>query len=172
MSRGVSFAILAVCGAAVSASMAQPTLEYLGASEIEPGRWLHSYQGMDDPSQLIPVRDLHIVGRFAFDPGTVTIITPNENWTSVVYTGPGPYLFNWQVEEGTAPGGPLYNFGIVVDNPLVRSTPFHWTNNPRLPDLPDLGNIVASGRTMVPIPAPASVALAVLGAIGCCARRR
>ena len=159
-------------GVFACAAAADIHLEYLGASDQGDGTWLHAYEGVRDLGDLTAVRDLHIEGKFDFEPGTITLIAPGD-WSTTIYTGPGPILFNWQIESAPAwTSGNLLGFGIVVDNPVVTSTPFHWTDNETLPNLPDLGNVIATGSTFVPVPAPSAVVLLSAAGIGVICRRR
>ena len=155
-----------------SMAVADITLDYLGATDQGGGMWLHEYVGTRTIDDFTPVRDLHIDGVFDFEPGTVTLFAPGD-WSTTIYNGPGQYLFNWQVEQAEPwTTGTLAGFGILVENPTVTSTPFHWTDNPTLPDFPDLGNVIATGTTFVPIPSPGALSLLVLGALGMTHRRR
>ena len=155
-----------------STALADISLDYLGATDQGGGMWLHEYVGTRTVDDLTPVRDLHIYGQFNFEPGNITLFAPGD-WSTTVYTGPGPFLFNWQIEQAEPwTVGNIAGFGILVDNPTVTQTPFHWTDNQQFPDFPDLGNIVASGTTWVPIPAPGALSLLALGAFGVVHRRR
>ena len=155
-----------------SFAMADITLDYLGATDQGGGMWLHEYVGTRTIDDLTPVRDLHIYGQFDFEQGNVTLFAPGD-WSTTVYTGPGQYLFNWQVEQAEPwTTGNLAGFGILVDSPAVTSTPFHWTDNEQFPNFPDLGNVIATGETYVPIPTPGGLSLLVVGGLGMANRRR
>lgn len=155
-----------------SFALADISLDYLGATDMGGGMWLHEYVGTRTVDDLTPVRDLHIEGAFDFDPGTITLFAPGD-WSTTIYTGPGQYLFNWQVEQADPwTVGVLPGFGILVDSPAVTSTPFHWTDNPQLPDFPNLGNVIATGETFVPVPTPGALSLLAVGGTGMACRRR
>ncbi|GAH63006.1 unnamed protein product [marine sediment metagenome] len=147
-------------------------LDYLGSQDMGDGSYLHEYVGSRDPEDLTPVRDLHIEGRFDWDQGTITLIAPGD-WSSMVYFGPGQIFYNWQIEEGDPwTTGNVAGFGIIVDSPSITSTPFHWTDNPQFPALPNLGSVVGSGTTSAPVPEPATLALLGVGLAALAARRR
>ncbi len=133
---------------------------------------LHEYVGTRDAGDLTPIRDLHIEGRFEWDQGTISLVAPGD-WSSMVYFGPGQIFYNWQIEEGDPwTTGNVTGFGILVDSPTVTNTPFHWTDNPQLPLPPDLGSVVSSGTTSVPVPEPATMGLLGLGLLGLLTRHR
>ena len=162
--------ILAVIVAAPA--MGDVYLDYLGSQDMGDGSYLHEYVGTRDAEDLTPVRDLHIEGRFDWDQGTITLIAPGD-WSCMIYTGPGQIFYNWQIEEGDPwTTGNVAGFGILVDQGSVTNTPFHWTDNPQFPALPDLGSVVSSGMTSVPVPEPATMSLLVLGLGALVLRRR
>ena len=171
MVRYATMLTMVLAGLLVTPVEGDVFLNYLGAQDMGDGTFLHEYEGTRDPGDQTPVRDLHIEGQFDFAPGTITLFAPGD-WSTTVYTGPGPILYNWQVEQGDPwTSGNLAGFGILVDNPTITSTPFHWTDNPQLPPLPNLGNVIANGVTSVPIPEPATITVLVLGLAGLAAGR-
>lgn len=170
----LALTVLAMC---TVPAWADVSLEYLGATDQGDGTWLHEYVGQRDMGDTTNIRDLHLDGQFEWEQGSITLVSPNDAWQTMVYNGPGQILYNWQVKEGEAGWGVgnLEGFGIVVTQPYVTSTPFAWTDN-QLPltedDLPDLGNVVGSGMTSVPVPEPGSMVVLGLGGLALVRRRR
>jgi len=152
-------------------AMGEITLNYVGMDDLGNGKYRHNYEAQRSVGDLRDARDFHIEGQFEWTQGTVELTAPG-NWDCMVYTGPGPYLFNWQINEGEvwdANTMTVSGFGIIVSSPYVTQTPFHCSN-----DLTDLSekvfdnfpagfNIIETGTTYVPIGVPEPALLTMLG---------
>jgi len=163
VSAAVAVAVLLVVAGAAQAAV---WMEYTGCEDLGDG------VAMRDAWDTRPTRDIHIEGQFKWDPGLISLTAPGD-WSSMVYNGPSLQLYNWQIEEGKIwDDGALIGFGITVSNPAVTQTPFHITDNPQFPNLPDLGSVIDTGTTYAPVPEPATTALLGLGGLAVLRRRR
>jgi len=172
-----------------SLASASVYFNFLGTTDAGDDWTLYSYSATREwnegwPDSANPVSLIQITGSGnSLGSDYIQLVAPT-GW-SATYSEVGiSYSYIWQIDDGLPSWryGDVVGFGILFKDPhptrpwlgdCIVSRPAYWTDEPTLPDLPDLTNVLGiSLVSHVPVPEPSALSLLFLGALGMTHRRR